>query len=65
VLAVEQQTWIGIAAALVPSLIALLAAIVGVLNRQALKTSGSKTVGQMVEEAHSEAASPPPPAGTN
>lgn len=56
-LAVEQQTWLGIAAALVPSLIALIGAVVALLNRRALKTSGNKSVGQLVEQVHAETAS--------
>lgn len=58
-LAVEQQTWLGIAAALVPSVIALIAAVVGLLNRKALKTSGSKSVGELVEQVHAETAGKP------
>lgn len=54
-LAVEQQTWLGIAGALVPSLIALLAAVVSLLNRKQLQTSNGKTIGAMVEEVHGEA----------
>lgn len=54
-LAVAQQTWLGIAGALVPSVIALIAAVVGLLNRHSLKTSNGKTIGAMVEQVHGEA----------
>lgn len=49
-IAVAQETWLGIAGALVPSVIALVAAVVGVLNRNQLATRGSKSIGQLATE---------------
>lgn len=51
-LAVAQDTWLSIIGSLVPSAIALVAAVVGLLNRSQLRTANGKTIGQMVEETH-------------
>ncbi len=48
-------TWAGVALALVTTLPAILAAVVGLLNRKQLKTGNNKTVGEMVTDVHGEA----------
>lgn len=53
--AVVQQTWLGIVSALVPSVIALAAAIVGYLNHRQLKTNNGKTIASLVEDVHGAA----------
>jgi hypothetical protein len=50
VLAAASPTWLGIAGAVVPSVLALLAALAGYLNRKQLATPGDKTIGQIATE---------------
>jgi hypothetical protein len=49
-LAVAQQTWLGILGAVVPSVLGLMAALTGYLNRKALATPGTKSVGEIAAE---------------
>lgn len=43
-------TWLGIIGALVPSVIALVAAIVSLLNRRQLKTANGTTIGRIASD---------------
>ena len=45
-------TWAGVAYALIVTLPAIIAAVVGLLNRKQLKTGNGKTVGHLVEDVH-------------
>lgn len=50
----SQWSWAQIVGALVPSVIALVAAIIGVLNRKALKTGTGDTLGHIVSDTSAQ-----------
>lgn len=55
----DHVTWTGVVYAAIITLPAILAAVVGLLNRKQLATSNGKSVGTLVEEVHSAVPIPP------
>lgn len=51
----DTVTWPVVVLALITGLPAILAAVLGLLNRKTLKTGNSKTLGEMVTEVHEQA----------